>query len=173
MTTRRFKAQEQTIYRDLTTTMRKLGANSLRVPRDLMDGKDPQAEIVFDRAGRRYVVRCQKWSSWLDNFRASERAIYYLYRAIDEYGVTANEKHLADMFAQFFTAFEATPRDEVLMLGTGDKPWWEVLGIGQQATKQEIINAYRALSRVHHPDVGGDVNDFKRLRRAYEQACGQ
>lgn len=171
MPARRFAAQETTTYRDLQGTMKKLGATSLRVsPRDLMNPKDTACEIIFDRGGRRYAVRCKKWQDWQDNLRAAERTIYYLYRAIDEYGVTANESKLGEAFAQFFTAFEAAPDDAVLMLGSGKNEWWEVLGVKVEATKAEIINAYRALAKIHHPDTGGDPETFKRLRKAYEMA---
>lgn len=167
MATRRFKAQETTTYRDLQATMRKLGATSLRVPRDLLDSKSTQAEIVFDLKGIRYVVRCGKWSLWLDNFRAAERCIFYLYRAIDEYGVTTNEQRFADTVRQFFAGFEALPNDEVLLLGSGQ--WWDVLGIDQHASKADIINAYRALAHQHHPDHGGDRDTYQRVRAAYEE----
>lgn len=170
MAARRFAAQETTTYRDLQTTMKKLGATSVRVaPRDLMNPKDIQAEIVFDRGGRRYVVRCRKWGAWLDNLRAGERTIYYLFRAIDEYGVTTSEQQLGEAFTALFAGFEATPDDTVLALGSGKQIWHEVLGIKPGATKVEIISAFRALARTHHPDTGGDADTFKRLRTAYEQ----
>lgn len=166
----RFQAQETTVYRDLQATMRKLGATSLRVPRDLLAADKPEAEIVFDRGGVRYVVRCAKWARWLDNFRAAERTIYFLYNAIDAYGATTSETPLADAFRQFFGGFEALPDDTTLLLGDGSAPWWEVLGVRKEATRVDIVNAYRALAKTHHPDVGGNADDFRRLRRAYEAA---
>lgn len=167
---RRFAAQETTIYRDLQATMRKLGATSLRVgERDLLNPRDVKAEIRWDRAGKRYVVRCQKWGVFLDNLRAAERTIHYLHRAVIEYGAESSEKSMAEAIDTFFAGFEALPDDSVLMLGSGDKAWWEVLGVNQTATKPEVTSAYRGLARVHHPDAGGDAGMFKRLRRAYEQ----
>lgn len=168
---RRFAAQETTVYRDLQNTMKKVGASSLKIAaRDLMDVKDVQAEIQFDRGGRRYVVRCKKWGNWLDNLRAAERCIYYLHRAIEEYGVTTSESGLDAAFAQFFVAFEATPDDAVLMLGDGKAKWYEVLGLDpQKITRQGVINAWRALVRVHHPDNGGKPEDFKRIKAAYDE----
>lgn len=170
MPARRFRAQEVTVYRDLQATMRRLGATSLRVgQRDLLNPRDVQAEIVFDRGGRRYVVRCKKWADWLDNLRAAERVIHYLYRAIDEYGVVTNEQRLGEAFEQFFSGFEALPDDTVLMLGDGSAPWYETLGVKPDATRADIMAAFRALARVHHPDASGDPEMFKRVRRAYEQ----
>ena len=169
MVVRRFQAIEPTIYRDLQATMRKLGATSLRVrERDLLNAEDVKAEIVFDRAGKRYVVRCLKWAVFLDNLRAAERTIFYLYRALIEYGAETSEKALTEAFDQFFAGFEALPDDTVLLLGNGQRQWWELLGVKQTATKTEIISAFRAMARVHHPDNGGDAVMFKRARRAYE-----
>jgi hypothetical protein len=165
---RRFQAAETTIYRDLQSTMRKLGATSLRVPRDLLDQDAVGAEIVFDRNGRRYRVSCDRWRYWLDNVRAAERTIYYLYSALNDWGALSSETVLDGAFDQFFGGWQATPDDSVLLLGDGNRPWWEVLGVTPKATAAEIRNAFRALARVHHPDAGGDPADFRRLREAYE-----
>lgn len=175
MPARRFAAQETTVYRDLQNSMKRLGAMSLRVgQRDLLNPKDVKAEIAFDRptanGAKRYVVRCAKWGNFLDNLRAAERTIFYLYRAIAEYGAETNEKSFAAAVDQFFAGFEALPDDTVLMLGSGRTDWWETLGVTREATKAEIISAFRALARTHHPDAGGDAATFKRLRTAYEEA---
>jgi hypothetical protein len=177
MPARRFEAKESTVYRDLQATMRHLGATSLRVPPpaavnllDLRAKPDVRAEIIFDRAGKRYVVRCAKWGNFLDNLRAAERTIFYLYRAVAEYGAEANEKAFDQVVDQLFAGFEALPDDTVLVLGSGRRDWWEVLGVRKDATRTEIISAFRALARVHHPDAGGDPETFKRLREAYEAA---
>ena len=63
--------------------------------------------------------------------------------------------------------------DSVLMLGNGKQNWWEALGVKQTATKAEVISAYRALARVHHPDAGGDAATFKRVRDAYERGLAE
>lgn len=170
MPARRFAATEQTIYRDLTATMRRLGATSLHVSRNILDTTTTSAEVVFDYDGRRYVVRCAKWAHYLDNLRAVERVIYYLYRAIDEYGVLTSQQQRDEAIAQVFGGFTALPDDTALLLGSGGSQWWEILGVTQQATKAEVINAYRALAHVHHPDVGGNADDFIQLRQAYADA---
>lgn len=174
MATRRFSAQPTTVIRELQAAMRKMGASSLKVNQDIFTG---EAEIVFDRAGRRYVFRCKKWKDSADNLRAAQLSIGYLHRALEEYGTTSTDSPLkngqADPFQQFFAGFEALPDDSVLMLGDGSSPWWEVLGVAKAATKRDVMTAYRALARVHHPDTGGDVEQFKKLRRAYEQALQQ
>jgi hypothetical protein len=164
---RRFSAQPKTIQRDLWKVMTEMGATSLKVSQDMFEGT---AEIVFDRAGQRYVFRCDKYAEPLDNLRAAQLAITYLWRALEAYGVTGETQVLDRVFAQFFLGFAATPDDTVLLLGSGEEDWWHVLGVEPEADQTAIRNAYRALARRHHPDAGGDVSEFKRLRQAYEAA---
>jgi DnaJ-domain-containing protein 1 len=164
---RRFSAQPKTIQRDLKRVIDQMGATSLKISQDVFAGT---AEIVFDRGGQRYVFRCDKYEDALDNLRAAQLAITYLWRALEEYGVTSEAQTLDRVFTQFFLGFAATPDDTVLLLGSGEVEWWQVLGIEPEAGTDTVRNAYRALARRHHPDAGGDPAEFKRLRQAYEQA---
>lgn len=43
-----------------------------------------------------------------------------------------------------------------------------VLGVGPEASLEEIHDAYRAKSKKHHPDCGGDEWAFRMVTRAYE-----
>lgn len=45
---------------------------------------------------------------------------------------------------------------------------YETLEIEKGADAKEIKKAYRKLSRVHHPDKGGDEHKFKEINAAYE-----
>lgn len=163
---RRFTAQPKTIQRDLRNVMTQMGATSLKVSQDMFEGT---AEIVFDRVGQRYVFRCDKYNEPLDNLRAAQLTITYLWRALEEYGVTSEAQTLDRTFAQFFLGFAAMPDDTVLLLGSGQEEWWKVLSVEPEADREAIRNAYRALARLHHPDVGGTPEEFKRLRQAYEE----
>jgi DnaJ-class molecular chaperone len=73
-------------------------------------------------------------------------------------------------FDNVFAGYLATPDNGALLLGDGSAKWWEVLGVKQDANRNDIRNAYRALARIHHPDVGGNPEDFKRLGLAFNQA---
>ena len=62
--------------------------------------------------------------------------------------------------------------DPALAVSAGS--WWagavnhyEVLGVGRKATATEIRAAYRALSKVVHPDAGGDEYQFAVLEHSY------
>ena len=43
-----------------------------------------------------------------------------------------------------------------------------MLGVGPNASLEEIHDAYRAKSKKHHPDRGGDEWAFRMVARAYE-----
>jgi len=45
---------------------------------------------------------------------------------------------------------------------------YETLGVQRDAGEQDIKKAYRKLASKHHPDKGGDQEQFKRIQGAYE-----
>ena len=45
---------------------------------------------------------------------------------------------------------------------------YKQLGVEQKATPTEIKKAYRNLARKHHPDRGGDAEEFKKIQSAYD-----
>ena len=167
MAKRRFTAQQTTIIRDLQRVLKNLGATSLKLNSpNLLDHTDVEAIIRFDRAGRRYEVKCDTWESWLDNLRAAQLAIEYTWRIAEGYGVSMEDE---DILTRIFGALEAPLTPDALYLTDGEAPWWSVLGVDSDADKKAIENAYIALSKVHHPDHGGTHEGFILLRRAYEK----
>jgi len=44
---------------------------------------------------------------------------------------------------------------------------YDILGVAPNATAKEIKTAYRKLAIEHHPDRGGDEEEFKRISEAY------
>jgi curved DNA-binding protein len=45
---------------------------------------------------------------------------------------------------------------------------YQVLGLTPGASDDEVKKAYRTLAMKHHPDRGGDENEFKKIKEAYE-----
>jgi DnaJ-class molecular chaperone len=45
---------------------------------------------------------------------------------------------------------------------------WTTLGVSRDASSDEIKSAYRKLAMKHHPDRGGDTNEFQRIQTAYD-----
>lgn len=163
----RFTASSERTVGDFYNLMNDLGATSLKINQDVMENK---VEVVFDRQGFRYVFRCEKWKSVSDNLRAIYHSIRFLYKALSEYGVVKDETAFDETFQRVFGGFIATPDDSVLLLGDGSEHWTAVLGIPNTSTKEAVRSAFRSLSKVHHPDAGGNESDFKCLRKAYDQA---
>ncbi len=46
--------------------------------------------------------------------------------------------------------------------------YYHIFGVGQNATKSELKAAYRRLVKKHHPDAGGDKNNFLEIQLAWE-----
>ena len=49
---------------------------------------------------------------------------------------------------------------------------FKILGVGRDATRAQIEQAYRQQAMKHHPDRGGDAWAFQQVREAYEQIVG-
>jgi len=46
--------------------------------------------------------------------------------------------------------------------------YYEILELKDTATQEEIKKAFRRLSKLHHPDKGGDQEKFKEINEAYQ-----
>lgn len=52
--------------------------------------------------------------------------------------------------------------------GADTTKFYNLLGVRQDASEEEIKKAYRKLAVKHHPDKGGDPEKFKEMARAYQ-----
>lgn len=50
---------------------------------------------------------------------------------------------------------------------------YEILGVPFGASQEEIKKAFRALAKLHHPDLGGDAEVFKKITAAYAELTGK
>jgi curved DNA-binding protein len=49
-----------------------------------------------------------------------------------------------------------------------EKSYYDILGVKQDASTEEIKKAFKKLARKHHPDAGGDEAKFKEISNAYD-----
>lgn len=45
---------------------------------------------------------------------------------------------------------------------------YDVLGIDEDSEDEDIKKAFRKKALIHHPDKGGDPDEFRKVREAYE-----
>jgi molecular chaperone DnaJ len=48
------------------------------------------------------------------------------------------------------------------------KDYYQILGVDKGISQEDLKKTYRKLSKVHHPDRGGDENRFKDISEAYD-----
>ena len=46
--------------------------------------------------------------------------------------------------------------------------YYRILGVDRNADQSEIKKAFKKRSMKHHPDKGGDEEEFKRINEAYQ-----
>lgn len=104
---------------------------------------DQGVAVYFDYLGGQKCFACDRWETVEENLRAIFKSIEAI-RGLDRWG----SKSFVDAA---FTGFAALPSPEML------KPWWEVLGIDQHASKDEIRSAYRRKSMELHQAGAGET----------------
>ena len=119
---------------------------------------DPGIAVYFTRKGRQMCFACDRYLTVDDNMRAISLTIAAL-RGVARWGT-------GDMMEAAFSGFTAVPER------TGGTAWWDVLGIPVNSSPEQIRDAYRALAKIHHPDMpGGDTARMQQLQQAYDAAA--
>lgn len=120
--------------------------------------EDTGVAVYFEYKGNQVCLCCDTYKGVHENLKAIARTINSL-RTIDRDGVS-------DFLSRAFTGFKALPEGGAAETET----CWQILGIQPTKDKAEITKAYRALSFEHHPDQGGNVNNFVKINNAYTTA---
>lgn len=101
----------------------------------------------------------------IDLYTAVEQNIAALAATID--AMRAIERHGgAAILDRAFTGFTALPAPIVAGMA---RPWWEVLGVARDATRDQINTAYRRLASEAHPDKGGTAERMAEINRARDE----
>lgn len=115
---------------------------------------DPGVAVYFKFERQDVCLACDTWTTVEDNLWAVALTLEAM-RGIDRWG--------AAKLKATFTGYAALPAPAGAL-------WWEVLGLHDRATLEQVRDAYRALARAHHPDAGGTHEEFVRIQSAYDVA---
>lgn len=109
------------------------------------------------------------WFTWdaqqicipIDRYHTVEGNLQAVYRIMEAKRVELRHGTLALVRASFKGFLLAAPTS---------KPWWQVLGVSERSSIEEIRTAYRRQAAAHHPDRGGDHEKMATINEAWQQA---
>lgn len=122
------------------------------------DPADPAAAVYFTLKGKAIAMPCDRWNRVADNINALAKHIEAM-RGMERWGVASIE--------QAFAGFAALPAPGA------KRKWWDVFGIGPDASIDIINTRYRALSKdaANHPS-GADKRQLE-LNLARDEALAE
>lgn len=117
---------------------------------------DPAVALYFTYKKQSMCFACDRWSKVEDNAKAVAATIAAL-RGIARWGT-------GDMLKAAFTGFQALPNPD------NQTPWFTDLGLSEEESLDSglVEKAYKSLRSFHHPDKGGNPEQFKKIQKAYE-----
>ncbi len=72
---------------------------------------------------------------------------------------SATEDSISELLESFWAKFNAYEEKDIA---------YKILGVESGSSLREINEAYRNLISLHHPDKGGDAEEFIKIRQAFE-----
>ena len=144
--------------RDLANEFRKWGKKDYVLP-TLADARRlGKVRVTFAVNGQWRLLECSIGSSWSAPY-SPEVSIRAILIAI-EGARKADQRGIGALLAA------ATQH---LAFPSGQDDPYKVLGVAPNATKEAIRHAYTILAQQHHPDHGGNEQEFKRVQKAAEK----
>lgn len=118
--------------------------------------EDPGVAVYWtDKNSKPRVIACDVWRTVRENLRAVGLA-YASLRQIERTGAS-------ELLERAFQGFARLPVAE---------DCWAILGVPRGASRQQLSERLRDLTRERHPDRGGDTQAFARITQAYHEAIG-
>jgi len=117
---------------------------------------DPGIAVYFLKGDQQMVFACDRYNKTWKNLRAIGKTIEAI-RGIERWGAS-------DMMERALSAFEALPPP-------GN--WRAMLGFptdGLRPNFDEVKSRYRDLVKTHHPDAGGNTEQFRKINEAFAAA---
>jgi hypothetical protein len=120
--------------------------------------------VYFLYKKRQMSFACDRWKKVEHNMQAIAKTIEAL-RGVARWGT-------GDMLEAAFTGFTALPPPSAT---PAQQTWWQVLGVPNSATRDDVRAAYRRLASIHHPDRGGSAATMAAINAAHDAGlatCG-
>lgn len=137
--------------------LRRIGARNIVLSSNVTLGAgrpaDPGVVAYCTYDGMQVAIPCDRWNTVAGNLRAIAKTIEAM-RGMERWGA----KH---MIRAMLTGLTALP---------GTRAWWDVLGVAQTASIEEVEAAHRQAARKHHPDRGGDPTAMAAINAARDAA---
>lgn len=166
----RFKSTMENAQRFLRLEIQRLGGTELIISTNIPvrnDGLlyadymrrqlDDSGVAIYFRYKKKDISMCaDQYRTVWENVYALGKGVEAL-RGMERWGVS-------DFLDRVFTGFAALPPSNTY------RPWWAVLGVSKNADAETVKEAYRTLSKIHHPDKGGNVSTFDEITKAYKEA---
>jgi hypothetical protein len=172
-THKRNRAQFQVTFAkardELLAELQRLGATGIIISTNIelrQDGlpyanrrepDDSGVAVYFDLKKKPHVLACDKWDKTKDNVRAIGLHVAAM-RGMERWGVGSVE--------QAFMGYQCLPEYDP----NREKEWWEILGVSEFASVDEIRQAFIDEAKSAHPDKGGTHDRMTELNRAYRIA---
>lgn len=170
-----YKVTTDTAIEDLLGSIRAMGGRDIIVSSNVpvrRDGTmyrgdhsdqriaDPGVAVYWTARGPQgdpvpRVIPCDHWHTVRENVRALGMAIDCI-RGLKRCGA-------GEIQDRAYAGFALLPES------TGSDPW-SVLGVKRTATREQLTERLRVLTRTEHPDHGGSSERFSRLTTAYHEA---
>lgn len=119
---------------------------------------DPGVAVYFELDKQSYCLPCDKWDTVAGNLAAIAAHLNAI-RGIERWGV-------GDLRAQF-AGFQSLPDPNRII-------WRDVFGYDAKngpPTFIQLNSLFKELRSKHHPDKGGNAQEFDRVMKAYVMAC--
>ena len=126
------------------------------LPRSDRSVADPGVAVYWRKGKDTRCMAIDRYDRVADNLAAIAATLEAM-RAIERHGG-------AEILDRAFTGFVALPAPE---------QWWQVLGVAENATGEEIDAAWRRLAARHHPDRGGESAQMARINTARDQGLAR
>lgn len=124
--------------------------------------QDPGVAAWFVWDGQSICIPVDRYLTAQENLQA----IYHVLEA-RRTELRHGTLHLVRATMKGFTALPPPPGSKPR------RPWWDVLNLPANASKEQIDLAYKALAKIHHPDAGGSQKAMTELNFAREEAMKQ